>query len=393
MPDDAGSWVELLPSELAMLRHPVIATVTFFDGEAPTDFLQQKTEALLDANPWLTGRLKSGAPSGSPGVWVPGAPDKGVHFRVLSNEALRPGLSMDETVAALGGEMVQRGALCLDRDEPLFKVAVVRATPGQFAVVLSMSHVFADGSTYYALWAALGGGAGAPAPKLNPVRKPAFEAAMREALGPAQYAWQHSGGVKAMFVGTLLGNALWGKPLAVRAWYANAEFIAAQKSQAPGDVPFVSTNDILTSWFFRRNKCDYGLMAVNFRGRLLDLTAADAGNYEGCITYWPHEFATPGGVRRALLRGPAFNTGRAEAPSFLRTARARIGMATSWAGFAAGLELPGCRQTLHLPILQTAGVFEAFVIFRPTPDTVGFLIADRFGDLPLDDAAMGPRIF
>merc|ERR1719231_1129039 len=157
-----------------------------------------------------------------------------------------------------------------------------------------MNHMIGDGSTYYAIWAALGG-KDSSVPKFDPTRKPEFEAAQREALGEDQVNWAQSGGVKLMFLGSMIGNGLWGNKLEIHAWYVNNDFIEAQKKQSKeaGEVPFVSSNDIITSWFFKRNKCDYAMMAVNFRDRLLDLTTANAGNYEGVINYWPEEFENP----------------------------------------------------------------------------------------------------
>ena len=46
------------------------------------------------------------------------------------------------------------------------------------------------------------------------------------------------------------------------------------------EIPYVSTNDIITSWFFRTRNHDYGMMLVNFRNRICGLTDTDAGNYE-----------------------------------------------------------------------------------------------------------------
>jgi len=392
-----GSWTQLSESDVKLVRHPTVTTLTFFDGDAPVQLLRQRTEAILDANPWLAGRLKSNAPNGIPGLWVSNMPDKSAHFCELSNEELRPGMSMAESIAATDGQTVKKGVQCLDKDEPLFKVIVVLTTPGKFAVVVSMSHVIADGCTYYALWNALGGAVDASVPSLNPERNPEFDAAVKDALGESKVNWMESGSMKLMFIRNLIRNKFKGKPLELHAWYVNEDFVEAQKKVAKeaGDVPFVSANDILTSWFAKRNKCDYAMMAINFRDRLLDLSASHAGNYESVVAYWPDEFETPAGVRKALTTPKSFKAGREDVPSFCQTYKASLGMTTNWSGFAKELALPDCTQTLHLPLFETMGVIQAMIIFRPTPDKLAFMIADRKGDMmsELDNSAMGEQIF
>ena len=51
-------------------------------------------------------------------------------------------------------------------------------------------------------------------------------------------------------------------------------------SAAQGEVPFVSTNDVITAAFFGACSADLGMMAINSRGRLKGLQELNAGNYE-----------------------------------------------------------------------------------------------------------------
>ena len=71
--------------------------------------------------------------------------------------------------------------------------------------------------------------------------------------------------------------------------HSNAQELAAAEAEkarkeAEESVPFVSTNDIVTSWFFQHINASFGLMALNFRNHLPGITDSDAGNYESAIT-------------------------------------------------------------------------------------------------------------
>ena len=83
-----------------------------------------------------------------------------------------------------------------------------------------------------------------------------------------------------------------------------------------GGVPYVSTNDVLTSWLMTSSTSDVGLMAVNWRGRLGGVTRRHAGNYENVIFYSsPSDCSSPGLIvpprpevpegRRGVVASPA----------------------------------------------------------------------------------------
>ena len=120
---------------------------------------------------------------------------------------------------------------------------------------------------------------------------------------------------------------------------------------------FVSTNDVVTSWFLKAAAADapgpfMGLMPVNFRGKVEGCEARDAGNYEDMITYLPPDVQTPWLIRRSLagLR----RVGGAELGPFWRRLRTRGSIVTNWTTFAEVAAIPGCRQDLHLPLYDVA---------------------------------------
>jgi len=76
--------------------------------------------------------------------------------------------------------------------------------------------------------------------------------------------------------------------------YLDEQFVAEAKATAiaEGEVDFVSTNDVFTSWSFQVHKADLGNMAYNIRPLLrgVEDTDALAGNYLGSLAFSPSEF-------------------------------------------------------------------------------------------------------
>ena len=125
-------------------------------------------------------------------------------------------------------------------------------------------------------------------------------------------------------------------------------------------MPFVSTNDALTSWFFREMKCDINVMVANFRSRrpaILDLTEHHAGNYEANVPYFPGDVERPALIRQSILSPEnQFRARRAGSP------------ATKVPGF-------------FLPILEPNGLITSVwhngIVFCPRAGELGMLMITR----------------
>ena len=191
-------------------------------------------------------------------------------------------------------------------------------------------------------------------------------------------------------------------PFRVRCYEVDAGWIEAEKAaHAPtAEVPFVSTNDVITSWFLRRGGYDYALMTVNMRPYIDGLTAAHAGNYIQTVNYFPEMFATPAGIRLPLnnkLRAPRYD----EVPTAAERFRLRMASITSWTSFSDDFSsLPGCARSMHVPfrnprtgVLQTAGGWmDSALIFRPTPTTAAIMILDRSHETSEESVLADPAI-
>lgn len=164
-----------------------------------------------------------------------------------------------------------------------------------------------------------------------------------------------------------------------KAWYVDTAWLEEQKRSFKS---FVSSNDVLTSWFLK--DFDYGLMSVNFRGRLCDLDATYAGNYKKGLAFWPEDVTSPPQVREAL---GSFRARREDTPRW----PVRVGVATNWASVYQELRLKSCREVLHLPVLGDIQVNGAMIIFRAQKDKLAVILGKR-GRLTTPKTGVAQRI-
>ena len=410
--EPAGDTTEILNLtewELANLHLPPVTTVTLYEGSAPVEFLRSRIACLLEKNPWLTSRIvKKSTVNGVVAL----AYTKGLDAESVVGEHLsvyEPGeveLSLDKPY-----EELVRCLLPLQRSMTL---------PG-FALVVSMNHTLGDGHTYYRLYSMLG--IDTQPEELDPVRVPGFEEAKTEIIGSKETAMFSSAGLSFGILGTYLCAKFGRRPpqnVCVNevdaAWVDKEKARVAQEAQ----VPFVSSNDVLTSWFFREMKSDLHIMVANFRSRrpsVLNLTDAHVGNYEANLPYFPGDVETPEVIRQSI-RGAdgAFRAKRAgspatELPSFSKLLRNRTSIVTNWASFYCDVKLQNDVQDtgedklepkLHFPIMESDGIITSVwnnaIIFRPRAGELGVLLITRRFDNDMlargqqQDGPVGKRI-
>jgi hypothetical protein len=151
--------------------------------------------------------------------------------------------------------------------------------------------------------------------------------------------------------------------------------------EGDGTVPFVSTNDIIASWFLSDCQCDLLLVALNFRGRLDNHTDDMAGNYENCLYYRKEDVASPALIRKSVQDLKRAVTKDRDLSSF-DMARQHCGICTNWASFfdsSTAMSLPGCQFLTHLPLVDTKSTLPCTmamcVIFQARPQQLGILIS------------------
>jgi len=103
----------------------------------------------------------------------------------------------------------------------------------------------------------------------------------------------------------------------------------------------------------RASRADQAMMAVNFRGRVENLSEELAGNYQDVIRYRAPDYASPALIRQSVdaLRRAS------QPPTALLTWLGHLGcrshaVVTNWASFDRGVEIDGCSQDLTLTLTR-----------------------------------------
>jgi len=351
-----------------------VATATIYSGVANEEALRAQVAAVVKANSWLAGTLfRSHSCRGQLEIVLP--TDEQLEDTDLF-ETVTKDFPDDITRAQMNSLavplIVPVGAKIIGRSNMLFRVTLVRrpddiveqAASAKFILIVSMCHVIGDGHTFYRIYGMLS--ANATPVSLNPVRKE-YEKEARQLMGNQEFEYMTS--TAAML--KVIISVLVLRTRTIFSKYVNMDAIADCKKQAmtevqeqeDREVPFVSTNDVLTQRFMKLHG-GYGFMLVNLRNRLPHLTDNDAGNYENVLYLTESDMQSPVGVRKTLSR--------MHSPSFCRmpwTLRICT-VVTNWASLYEDLKVEGCCQILHIPI-EEEGLMSMgqAIIFKPTVDT------------------------
>lgn len=385
----------LMPTETSMIMMDAatsISTVSFYKGDhkAAAKFLRGRVAEICRANPWLAGRLDQ--QSGDKGpvlVFASEAQgDRLPFFHAAPGEIpLSRDTPYDNMAAVVLPILVKNGTKSLGRsDEPQFQVSVVpdaKSPDTRWALVVSMSHVIADGHTFYQVHNMLSDDdARTTVVALTAKRKPfSMETAMRSMGGEvnAGFLGRPKPGLLLSLVTATMAGKMFGPSCAVATYALNDAFVKEQKvKDGNEDVAFVSTNDVITSTICTATQCDVGTMDVNFRGKVEGCEETDAGNYEDKIVYRPADFCTPSMIRRSILS--RLNLKRAATPPTILPTSVldfwRLEMITSvsnWSTFAKDVSLERCGSVaeLHLPLFDPtavpARIFSGCFVFRARP--------------------------
>ena len=349
--------------------------VNFYEGQPPLDYIESRLAELFHANPWLQSRLLSD--NGNLALRHPKSPrDPAAFFRLVRI----PGLRFDAAAPAIAEAVkdlgVKRGRLCVDKEEDLFRLSVVNISEDRFALVLSLSHVFADGYTFYAIHKMLS--CDEPVWPMIVERVHTLQRDLNEAVG-GRYdvpPWFLSPGVIVNVVGSMLRRRASTQSI----FAVDQRKIAELKNEyeSHNKPKFISTNDVITAEFFAQTACDVVFMPVDFRGRIPHITKSHAGNYEALMGYQREDFARPELIRSGLsnFRRPVSG----KLPGFFKSTRAKLGIISNLATTYRDVELPGCKLSFHRPLIDSTALvpFEhAVYVFKSRNDQLSLCACSK----------------
>lgn len=356
---DGMTVVDLLPLEktLAIFESP-ISNIVFMDGDPreAADYLRKKVGEIVCQNPWLGGWLAKDKKDGVVKLFYDPSSEKLAPDLFRSFEPLEIPLSRDTPFdlqrevleKAAPSVKVKHNASLIGRNEALWRVSLIPDSdmPSQrFALVVSMSHMLGDGHTFFAVYNMLN--SNSPILTLNPKRNLLWARDVEETMGIEE----------PYYINKIAKSPLWARfqkdesVIETRVFFLNEEWVKGQKEAweavaaaeaaaenaesssqfrpspsrsdfavsfaSPLSAPTISTNDIVTSWFYRLVNATVGLMAYNFRGRLASCGHEDAGSYSCAIPYTAEDYETPALIQQSRTNARRAFADRKENPTRL----------------------------------------------------------------------------
>jgi len=259
----------------------------------------------------------------------------------------------------------------INKDKTLTRLSICSTGNNTYALIFSLTHIIADGSTYYQIFNMLCKSAKVVA--LNVHRKHSYS--MKEAIGKADNNFIFS----KSYMCNLIFSTIFSAKAKYFAYYIDAEAIKQSKAKLNNNanVSYLSTNDILTSEFMRAIKARLCMMVINFRNRFPDITSNDAGNYEGVMFYDAGIYQSPANIRQSISSLPLYKTRTKALPGAWQRLRMKSGQINNWASFSGGFNLDNCKPLLHLPMMPTSVPFDCAVIFNPVPNKTAILVMSK----------------
>ena len=267
--------------------------------------------------------------------------------RKIDFQRLMEVVAVADTAAVVGNcskqFFVKSGCELVDADEPICRFVVLTEPKGQrWGLQVSMSHMLTDGHTFYAIYSMLDSNAEVWSMEVTRVK---FDP-MRCLHAPFHGKWlffvlQH--------LRSQIGSKLASYVPIVQCRYVRDDWVQKQKAafQAEADVAFVSSNDLLTSWFLKAAQPSCAALLLNMRNRMQRLEDKHAGCYASMLLFFPEEYKSPANIRRAITRqSPACTpTGQQQWPG----RGSKVGMVTSWHMLYHDVAFDGCKQLTHFP--------------------------------------------
>ena len=372
-------------------------TLTWYRGDcqAAREILTSRLQQILEVNTWLGGRVKRrGIILGKVCLVYNRTAEnlRATDFITTLSSSTSP-ISRTTPLAELAPNcrhlMLGSGPPPARQQQPLFRLSLVpcRSNPSRhFALIFAVSHVVADGFTYFRLLSMLCGNRTVQA--LTPQRILSSPRQQAAAMGGRDHynvigTWNVGlivNGILALLRSLTVGPVNTSRFAEVAVGGMDAEKKRAAAATTTTTVPFVSTNDVLTSWFLQNTSCKFGFMAFNWRNRLEGHTEQHAGNYENCIFYRKPDSFSASLIRESLAAFQRTQTLDSHTvPGILEMAFSTMAVVSNWQSLTEPLGIQDCEQEFHMPLYtamrsDNPTSLALLIIFQATPEKLGLFM-------------------
>ncbi|UII31928.1 hypothetical protein LVD17_26935 [Fulvivirga ulvae] len=382
MQSNSETIIPLLDEESSMIikGENGITTITFYKGDKgpATDFVRARLKEIVKVNPWLAGRLIKNKKHKNVQLAYPTGTlsDEHIHQILHPHPAtIKVGSEMgyEELFKEAKSAIIEKGGQLINKPGVISRLTIVpdMHTENGFALIFSISHMVADGYTYYRIFNQLF--TSGPVEQLEVKRKQDAANKVTDVVGQKSFKFFHS----APFVMNMIKGALFGKKTKCYGFYVEPDRITSAKNQVNGHsgVEYISTNDIISSSFAKVTDSRICIMAVNLRSWVKDISRDDAGNYAGGLLFDNDTSHNPVGIRKAFQAGLPVPAASRPLPKFGEALRCKVSLISSWSDFQESHDLEGCEQVLHLPLYDAKQAFplDSAVVFRAKPDKLAVM--------------------
>jgi hypothetical protein len=402
----------LLGEEKGLIYVSSVSTITLYDGDITAEgYLKNRVKLILQQNPWLTAELvyhQNGHLIARYDSTFDEATLSDYYQEITidksSSSSLQrlndPSLPWETINTVLQPFTVKAGNACINKpNEPLFKVTVFKIMDDtqnkkdvkKSILLFSLSHVLGDGQTFYKLYSFLDHQTSVEA--LIAERFLDFPERIDEIYGKNLQVYLQS----LPFLLSMIRNTFFSKKPTIHLFTIDLKEVVALKTEfllpshsssvTHEKIHFLSTNDILTWWYFQLTHCSFGIMAINWRNRLTNYSFSHAGNYEGMIFYSQKDCETPQDIRSSLIFNH-FRSNSNSLPTFWQTLQYHFSCVTNWSTFYKHLSFPvnmsmkegrEIHQTKHYPLYDMSNVVfkDLAIIFQVNEKETGLLSMSR----------------
>lgn len=338
--------------------------------EAAIALIHERFQQIVSSNPWLKGSCSKGKKrqiylnfdtsetDASPLIFTGQAPGE------LSENS-----NYEEILSVCEPYIVEKAFKLYNKKDRLTKLVILHLDDHRFILMFSLSHLIGDGHTFYQIFNMLS--IQSEVYGLDVVRKSEIEQA-KDIVPTTNSNFLFS----PRMIFWAITRAFSCKKMRIKSFELNNSYLQQQKLAAKenGAVPFVSTNDILSSTYAQLCESNAMMMAINFRNRILAITDKDAGNYEDFLVIDKETSSTSIKIR-TLINDLKSEVPKINLPTGSAKSKSNPVLITNWAGFSQPLIINNAKSLLHLPLYTSKEItFDSCIVYSPQKGIVSALL-------------------